>query len=65
MSAVLIPADGFRGDKFTALKYEANPGRSWDILEGEGLEPGREITRGNLDTMLSCGAWTIRQKKAR
>lgn len=61
--AVIIPADGYRGDKFTTIKYEPVPGRQWSILEGEELAPGRTITRGELSVMLSTGAWTIRQPK--
>jgi hypothetical protein len=56
---VLIPADGYRGDRFYTYRYESRPGRSWAILEGEGLKPGREITRGALDVMLRSGAWRI------
>lgn len=65
--AVLIPAPGFRGDKFLTYKYETsgNYSTSWDVLEGEGLEPGREITRGGLDAALADGSWKIRPKKAR
>ncbi len=61
-NAVLIPADGYRGDKFLTYAYDAQPGRSWSILEGEGLEPGREVTKAGLDTMLSTGAWRIRPR---
>lgn len=65
--AVLIPAPGFRGDKFLTYKYEtsANYSTSWDVLEGEGLEPGREISRGGLEAALADGSWKIRAKKSR
>lgn len=62
MSAVIIPADGYRGDKFSTYPYEPFPGRSWDILEGYGLAAGREITRGELQVMLQSGLWSIRRK---
>lgn len=62
MTAVLIPADGYRGDKFLTYPFEPVPGRSWEILEGEGLEPGREITREGLRVMLARGDWRIRAK---
>ena len=56
---VLIPAPGYRGNKFRTYTYEPNPGRSWDILEGEGLKPGREITSAGLEVMLARGDWRI------
>lgn len=59
---VLIPSSGYRGDKFLTYSTRgvgAVPGRSWERLEGEGLEPGREMTSDGLATNLRLGVWRI------
>lgn len=61
-NAVLIPADGYRGDKFLTYKFEPYPGRSWEVLEGEGLASGRQLTRAGLAEMIASGAWRVRPR---
>lgn len=65
MATVLIPADGWRGETFRTYAYDRNAARDdrWEVLVGEGLTAGREMTRDGLGAALRSGAYYIRARK--